>query len=102
MLQIIIAVTENKQKLELPQDLSTLRGGTFDGMGRYTALIDGCCDFDPARRPSLEDVIAELRTLLENATIERVNRQAMGNGASRHDDVSDAVSDMLLVMCGPA
>jgi hypothetical protein len=65
----MVAVTEKKHILEFPEDLSRLRGGTFDGMDQYLKLVRACCEYEPSMRPSTEDVIGELRTLLEIAAI---------------------------------
>ncbi len=76
----MVAVTEKKQKLEFPDDLASLRGGTFEGMAQYVTLIRNCCDYDENRRPSIEEVIAELRNLVEIATIGRTQRPPPANG----------------------
>lgn len=72
----MVAVTERRQTLELPDDWSCLRGGTFEGMEQYVKLMKACCEYEPAQRPDITDVIQELRGLLETAAITKCQKPA--------------------------
>ena len=54
--QIMMAVTANGQRPEMPADPVLLLGGSFPGLPEYRGLMEACWDADAAARPSAEHV----------------------------------------------
>ena len=58
--QIMMAVTSNGQRPEMPADPMLLLGGSFPGLPEYHALMEACWDAEPAARPSAEQASPRL------------------------------------------
>ncbi len=67
-MQIIVAIAERRQRPEIPADLEALPGGSFAGMPEYLALMKRCWAEEPRQRPAFDEVISDLRNLMDAAT----------------------------------
>eukprot|EP00884_Botryococcus_braunii_P018261 jgi/Botrbrau1/5118/Bobra.0128s0026.1 len=63
--QIIVAIAERRQRPEIPANPASTPGGSFSGISEYIALIKRCWAEDPRQRPLFDQVIGDLRQLLD-------------------------------------
>lgn len=84
-MQIMVSVSEKDQRPDLPEDASTLVGGSFEGWPAYTDLIQRCWTADPAQRPTFESIIATLRELLTQSTVVSRQRRLTETPSERSD-----------------
>jgi hypothetical protein len=72
-LQIVVALLSRRERPDIPEDPSSLPGGTFDGVWHYIDLMRRCWSDDPEERPAFETVTAELRNLADQARMSRLS-----------------------------
>eukprot|EP00884_Botryococcus_braunii_P004411 jgi/Botrbrau1/13971/Bobra.117_2s0001.1 len=81
--QVIMAVVQRKEELEVPEDLSELPGGTFDGIQSYIDLIRRCCTRNPEDRPTFGRVVRALRGIMDTCVSEHAAKSIQ-----QHDSCS--------------
>lgn len=63
------AISEKGERPEVPSEAGgPLPGGTFPGFPAYCRLMQRCWAEEPAGRPSVEAIIADLRTLVADSS----------------------------------
>eukprot|EP00884_Botryococcus_braunii_P001372 jgi/Botrbrau1/11235/Bobra.0038s0007.1 len=77
-MQVVIAVVSKGERPDVPADLTSLPGGTFEDMEMYINLMSRCWAKDPGDRPSIADVVSELQQLLKQQT-ERLSSSHRGD-----------------------
>lgn len=83
---IINSVLQGKQ-LSIPKQ-TDLRAGRLRCYERYVALIKQCWLHDAAKRPSMDYIVSELRNMLSDLIVDRINASSnMGASSSDADSI---------------
>jgi hypothetical protein len=66
--QIVQAIAARHERPEIPEDISSLPGGTFCAIEDYLDLIKRCWADDLAERPTFQIIILELSGMMDKQT----------------------------------